>query len=256
MLHKIKSLPLLGQIFIVILSFWVGLFFAWQTLSATHFFYPQIYDTLDFEPFIETLAPQNRYKSGFENTDRNQHIALFGEIVDAINNKGQNLSRITYHDSEGNVIGTLLREPEVIHLQDVANLLDTLRTAAYWAMVILLIIITLFRVTKTPLQHIGYTLLITLGIVAMIAVSIIIYGTRDIFYQLHTIVFPENHQWFFYYQESLMTTLMKAPDIFAVIAALLTGLAFLYFSMILWTTTKLLNINNHYFKNLKGESKK
>ncbi len=242
MLHKIKSLPLLGQILIIFLSLWIGLFFAWQTLSATHFFYPQIYDALDFEPFIEEFAPQNYYKSGFESTDREQHIALFGEIVDAINNKGQNLSQITYHDGKGNVIDKLLREPEVVHLQDVANLLDNLRTSEYWAIVILLIIIALFRATKTPLQHIGYTLLITLGIVAIIAVSITVYGARAVFYQLHTIIFPENHQWFFYYQESLMTTLMKAPDIFAVIAVLLTGLTLLYFAMILWATKKLLKI--------------
>ncbi len=243
MSHKIKSLPLLGQILIVFLSLWVGLFLAWQTLSATHFFYPQIYDALDFEPFIEEFAPQNHYKTGFETTDREQHIALFGQIVDAINNKGQNLSEITYHDSEGNVIDKLLREPEVVHLQDVANLLDTLRTSEYWAIVMLLIIIALFWLTKSPLQHIGYTLFITLGIVVIIAVSIIVYGARAVFYQLHTVIFPENHQWFFYYQESLMTTLMKAPDIFAVIAALLSGLALLYFAMILWATKKLLNLN-------------
>ncbi len=248
MSHKIKSLPLLGQIAIVVLSFWVGLFFAWQTLSATHFFYPQIYDALDFESFIEEFAPQNYYKTGFENTDREQHIALFGQIVDAINNKGQNLSGITYHDSDGNAIDKLLREPEVIHLQDVANLLDKLRTSEYWAIVILLIIVTLFKITKTPFQHIGRTLLITLGIVTIIAALIMLYGARAVFYQLHTIVFPENHQWFFYYQESLMTTLMKAPDIFAVIAILLSGLAFFYFSMILWAIRKLLNINSYSFK--------
>ena len=248
MSHKIKSLPLLGQIAIVVLSFWVGLFFAWQTLSATHFFYPQIYDALDFEPFIEELAPQNYYKTGFENTDREQRIALFGQIVDAINNKGQNLSEITYHDSDGNAIDKLLREPEVIHLQDVANLLEKLRTSEYWAIVILLIIVALFKMIKIPFQHIGRTLFITLGIVAIIAVSITIYGARAVFYQLHTIVFPENHQWFFYYQESLMTTLMKAPDIFAVIAVLLSGLAFFYFAMLLWTIRKLLNINNYSFK--------
>lgn len=245
MSHKIKSLPLFGQIAIVFLSLWVGLFFAWQTLSATNFFYPQIYDALGFEPFIEEFAPQNHYKTGFESTDREQHIALFGQIVDAINNKGQNLSQITYHDSEGDVIDTLLREPEVVHLQDVANLLDNLRTSEYWAIVILLIIIALFRMTKTPLQHIRHTLFITLAIVAAIAISITVYGARAVFYQLHTVVFPENHQWFFYYQESLMTTLMKAPDIFAVIAVLLSGLAFLYFAMILCATRKLLNIN-HY----------
>jgi hypothetical protein len=31
-------------------------------------------------------------------------------------------------------------------------------------------------------------------------------------------VFPEGHQWFFYYQDSLMSTLMKAPYLFGYIA--------------------------------------
>ncbi|MFN2223885.1 MAG: DUF1461 domain-containing protein, partial [Candidatus Promineifilaceae bacterium] len=30
---------------------------------------------------------------------------------------------------------------------------------------------------------------------------------------------PPGHQWFFYYQDSLMTTMMKAPVLFAGIAA-------------------------------------
>ncbi len=243
MSYKSRFLILPAQILLVVLSFYTALFFSWQTLSANHFFYPQIYDALEFDAFIKEFAPQNHYKSGFETTSREQHIALFGQIVDAINNSGQNLSQITYHDANGNIIDELLREPEVIHLQDVANLLDRLRLFGYWAMFILLLLIALFRITKTALQNIGHTLLATLGIIVIIAISIVIYGAKDIFYQLHTIVFPKEHQWFFYYQESLMTTLMKAPDIFAVITVMLAGLAILYFSMILWAVRRLLVID-------------
>jgi hypothetical protein len=44
---------------------------------------------------------------------------------------------------------------------------------------------------------------------------------------LHTVVFPADHQWFFYYKDSLMASLMKAPDIFAAIAAQLLVVALL-----------------------------
>ena len=48
---------------------------------------------------------------------------------------------------------------------------------------------------------------------------------RDRFYALHEWIFPDNHQWFFYYQESLMTVLMKAPDLFGAISVLIALLA-------------------------------
>ena len=41
---------------------------------------------------------------------------------------------------------------------------------------------------------------------------------------MHEWVFPAEHQWFFYYQESLMTVLMKAPDLFGAIAILIAVL--------------------------------
>lgn len=52
-----------------------------------------------------------------------------------------------------------------------------------------------------------------------VAVSWLIWiGPTRVFYTLHEWVFPSDHQWMFSYQESLMTTLMKAPDLFAAIA--------------------------------------
>ena len=50
-------------------------------------------------------------------------------------------------------------------------------------------------------------------------------GAKRVFYSLHDLIFPAEHQWFFYYQDSLMSTMMKAPDFFAYVAAALAVLA-------------------------------
>ena len=43
------------------------------------------------------------------------------------------------------------------------------------------------------------------------------------FYQFHIWLFPADHEWFFYWQDSLMSTLMKAPVLFGGIAVVLVG---------------------------------
>jgi hypothetical protein len=63
---------------------------------------------------------------------------------------------------------------------------------------------------------------------------LVLFGPVNVFYKLHTWIFPADHQWFFYYQESLMTTLMKAPDIFGGIAAVWIVFASLSFISIHW----------------------
>ena len=66
------------------------------------------------------------------------------------------------------------------------------------------------------------TVLILLLAVLVLLASV---GFTKVFYYLHTVVFPLDHQWFFYYKDSLMATLMKAPDIFAAIALQLLSVA-------------------------------
>ena len=53
------------------------------------------------------------------------------------------------------------------------------------------------------------------------------------FYQVHVGICPAEHQWFFYYQESLMTTLMHAPQLFGVIAVAIIALALLLYGLLL-----------------------
>ena len=77
------------------------------------------------------------------------------------------------------------------------------------------------RVMPTGKQKIISLLSFIILLVAILS----IWGFTEVFYYLHTVVFPENHQWFFYYRDSLMATLMKAPDIFSAIAAQLLLIA-------------------------------
>jgi hypothetical protein len=51
-------------------------------------------------------------------------------------------------------------------------------------------------------------------------------GPVQVFYVLHELVFPAGHEWFFYYQDSLMSMMMQAPNLFGPIAVLWLVLAF------------------------------
>jgi hypothetical protein len=54
---------------------------------------------------------------------------------------------------------------------------------------------------------------------AVIGVILAVIGPKAVFTQLHIWVFPAEHKWFFYYQDSLMSTMMHAPILFGGIAA-------------------------------------
>ena len=194
---------------------------AWLALSAANFFYPLLHDMIGIRDTIEEYAPKNIYKKSFDATTPEQRAELFRNIVSAINNQGEGLDVIHYRDAQGHVIGRLLREPEITHLQDVANLLDKLRHGAWFAGVAVLGIFIIYRrrgfIIPKPWKLLAGT---TIAILA-VALLVILSDAKETFYHWHTLVFPQEHQWFFYYEESLMTMLMKAPDIFAWLAALL-----------------------------------
>ncbi len=61
-------------------------------------------------------------------------------------------------------------------------------------------------------------LISVLSLIALALVLMLAFGTKKLFYWLHAVVFPDDHQWFFYYEESLMSMLMKAPDLFVPIS--------------------------------------
>ena len=201
----------------------------WQLLVSADFLYPLWYDVIGIDRTIAEYGPKNRYRDHFELTTREERTRLFAAIVAAIHDGGQGLETLTYHDARGNPVAPLLRPPEITHLRDVARLVDSLyRLGLGAAMVWLIALVWLWRLRLPPPPLGRY--FAGLGLVAVVStLAVIAIGTKKVFYTAHTLIFPAGHQWFFYYEESLMTMLMKAPDLFAAIAAewlLLTALCY------------------------------
>ncbi|MCG7529812.1 DUF1461 domain-containing protein [Psychrobium sp. MM17-31] len=194
-----------------------ALLITWWLLSAVDFFYPTFYQWLDIGQTINEFGPQNRFKEGFATTSMPQHFEYFSQIVTAINNGGEGLATISYPYNGQHV--PLLRDAEVRHLQDVANLLDNLFVAGGVIMTALMISVV-YKIRKvSPFVTIKMQLvqLITF-VLSLIAICWLI-GFKTVFYWLHEVAFPAENDWFFYYQDSLMTTMMQAPMLFAPISA-------------------------------------
>lgn len=199
-----------------------ALWLAWWLLTPLDFGFRWGYHLLDIPAHIHTFAPQNTYKHGFETTTETEHMRQFSEIVSAINAGGKGLADVTYQGTLPHP-EPLLRDAEIIHLQDVAQLVKGFHwlgaiTLILWVMSVCWIVRKHWSFPNTRQIITGSSaLLFVVGIVLLLM------GPTAFFYWLHTRIFPQNHQWFFYYQESLMTTLMKAPDLFGFIALLWIG---------------------------------
>lgn len=216
MIHKLQLLwfsALLG-LFVSCLSA------SWLINAQFHYGYSLWYDWLNLGAHIQQFGPENYHKQGFEQLVASEHIRAFNEISNAVHQHGQGLADISY--SYQNQTVPLLTQAEIIHLQDVANLIDVLRIAS--AVVMLFAGILLWRLRRQSPPRWKAQLLLLLGFITLSTVLVLVVGAEKVFYQLHIWIFPEGHQWFFYYQESLMSTMMKAPDLFAGIAvAILAG---------------------------------
>ncbi len=211
---------------------------AWHILAQVNFAYPVIYEGLDIEAHIAEFAPQNRHRENFHHTTPDEHRALFAQINQAIHRDPQQLANITYTDDTGQR-HTLMHRDEIVHLQDVARLVDglyTLGTIALGGLVITGALLWRAR-SRFPRPH--RVAAGTLGVIVAVAALVLTLGPKRVFYTLHEWIFPPDHPWFFYYQDSLMTTLMKAPDLFGVIAIGLLGLWLLLWGLSLWLLTRL-----------------
>ena len=191
---------------------------AWHLLAQVSFGYGLAYTFLDIQQHIETYGPDNRYKQGFGQTSPEEHKALFAAITESVQNSGQGLRDIKYERPDGSP-SRLLREPEVVHLEDVALLVD----AFYWAgagagalgaLVGWIAYRQRLRPPR-PSRVLTALALVPAGCGAILALL----GPVEVFYGLHDLVFPPEHEWFFYYEDSLMSTMMIAPYLFGVIGA-------------------------------------
>lgn len=239
-----KKLILNGVLWFVgivsLLFFSLGV--TWKASTAINFNYSVWYDVLEINKTIEKYAKQNNFeKVSFQTTNKEQHTLLFAEIVNSVTHNGSGLQEIFYTPNDGGNV-KLLTIDEVIHLQDVSELIDNL-TIAWCLNVILLITLRYFLLHSYYEPSTKAKLLTVLTFILSIICVFSYFGFTTVFYYLHTVVFPDDHQWFFYYQDSLMSTLMKAPDLFGVIGIMLCiiNIPIFYFSHKLFTVIGLKN---------------
>ena len=201
---------------------------AWHLLAQVNFAYPTGYKLLGLDTHIAEFAPRNRYIHGFEFTRAKDHWELFAQITHAVQNHGDGLADIHFTLPNDTKI-PLMHNAEIIHLQDVSNLIDQFYLAGIAGFFIWILFLAIAYRKKLVFPSLRNIVLGFCGGIFVISAIVLSLGATKVFYWLHTKVFPEGHQWFFYYEDSLMTTLMKAPDIFAFIAMLL-----LVVLMVIW----------------------
>lgn len=214
---------------LILLTFSLGI--SWQISKTTNFLYSFWYQTLHIDEVIKKNVPKNTHgKRDFPVDDFQLHEKMFAEIVDAIHQQGNQqsntLSKISYFNHQS-ISKALLTKSEVVHLQDVANLLSSVEKL-WWVNLLMLMGMIFFYCRKEQAISVNsiremptgkQKIISLLSFIILLVAILSIWGFTEVFYYLHTVVFPENHQWFFYYRDSLMATLMKAPDIFSAIAA-------------------------------------
>jgi hypothetical protein len=206
----------------------VALAVSWLLLASVNFSYGFWHDNAGIGAAIDMYGPANEYRQGFHLTTREQRVELFAGINRAIHRGGEGLAELTYV-VPGHAPQTLLREPELVHLQDVANLIGYATYAVVVALAVWLGLLMYYTRAKKSVPSLKLQLVGTLVFMATVAVVVVVVGPVKVFYALHEVLFPDGHQWFFYYQESLMSTMMKAPELFGWIAVEWVLLAILCF---------------------------
>jgi hypothetical protein len=227
--------------FLLLLALILSLYAAWMVNVQVGYGYSWLYDFYDTEQHITRYAPQNKFREGFETTSVMTHKKVFQQIVDSVHSDGKGLGVIKY-EFQGQAV-PLLHKAEIIHLQDVANLINYIHYLA-WACVgvFLLGVFFEYRHRRKSLLRASFVgQLATFVTLSLIVLAVfLVWGAKAIFYQMHVMIFPADHQWFFYYQDSLMSTLMKAPDLFAGIALQIVILGLMFYALALVLMRKLL----------------
>ena len=177
--------------------------------------------------------------SGGGASDSNQ--AMENELQAALDDAvvaygGKGLADITY--THAGKSSKRLRKAELMHLKAVANLVNHFYWIGTASIIISIILFVLIRQINPPLPKFKQVMAGILLLALMVTATFTIFGPRKVFQWLHTQMFPKSDQWFFYYQDSLMTTLMKAPDLFAFMGILLGLLTLIFFSCLLYFSYK------------------
>lgn len=236
-----------GIWFVALLGVFVSCLAAsWLSLARFNYAYGVWYELFEIEQHIDIFGPQNNFKQGFAELPKAERQQAFVQISQAVHQQGEGLKTIHYHYAGQEI--QLLTKDEITHLQDVANLISWLKKTALWIAVLsFLLLVYLFK-TNSLLQ-LKKQLLWLFGLIGVSTLVVLVVGAKKVFYQMHIWIFPEGHPWFFYYQDSLMSTMMKAPDLFAGIAvAIITGAIVLFMAALLAVRALM---HHRQFKNLE-----
>ncbi len=219
---------------LLLLAFLLSLYGSWMVNAQLGYGYSWLYGFYETEQHISRYAPQNKYRSGFETTAVEVHKEVFQKIVESVHDNGVGLESIHYEYQ--NQLVPLLHEAERVHLQDVANLINNIHSIAWVCGGLFIIgLVAEYRHRRKHKSRASSLGIVSVFLLLMLLIAgvFLVWGAKAIFYQLHVLIFPADHQWFFYYQDSLMSTLMKAPDLFAGIAVQIVLLALALYVFIL-----------------------
>lgn len=199
---------------------WLAIALVWWVFARLDYGYPVFYSVMDIDTHIATYAPANVTRRGFEALGAEEHKAAFSAIRKAVHDHGEGLSQISYRGPAGQPT-PLLIPTEVAHLEDVADLLArafrvSLVVAALW--------LPLGMATqRLPMPSWRQRAVMASVIALPVVLWLLIAGPKAVFYQWHIWLFPPENPWFFYWEDSLMSTLMKAPYLFGAIAVVLVA---------------------------------
>ncbi|MDZ7925509.1 MAG: DUF1461 domain-containing protein [Marinagarivorans sp.] len=213
---------------------------AWLLLYKISFSYGIWHDVGKLGWAIDRYGPENRNRTGFADTTKVEREALFEQINVAVHRNGQGLELITYTVA-GHPTQTLLTQDEVLHLTDVAHLVNKVAVLVF-AGTLLWILMAIYycRARLLPPSWLNQCLAL-LGVILFFTAILMLIGPAKAFSKMHEWVFPPGHPWFFYYQQSLMSTMMWAPRLFAWVAVEWAVFTVIFFSVVQYFINVLLN---------------
>lgn len=199
----------------LLLCLWLALSLAWWLNASAGYGYSFWYDRLAIGEHIQRYAPEHPYKRGFAQLPKAQHVLAFEQIAAAVHDHGRGLGAIQYPGGGGRPV-RLLDRAERTHLEDVAALLDLGRKVSL--LVTLCWLPVAWLLVRLPAASFHARAGAMSVLATLLVAPLLLWGPKAVFYQWHIWLFPSGNQWFFYWEDSLMSTLMKAPDLFAGIA--------------------------------------
>ena len=148
------------------------------------------------------------------------------------------LEEIVYRATSGEVIDSFLTQPEIDHLNDVARLIGYLNKTLLYLTAFLFCLVTFCWTLKVRKNtNIWRPFTVGKSFISMLAVLLICFaivtavGPQRVFYALHEWIFAGMAPWHFYFQDSLMTTMLTEP-LFGSISILLVGTAFVFWLLL------------------------